>query len=155
MKSLWRNQWQKHVTKSLLCGQFVAVRWLGSVLRGAKCLFRGGGQNFWVRLLFSKFSVVQKKMVIAPKWSNFLQLFCWSPLQKATILKTATRVRGVWVGMLGSLGGLNFCYGGHHPFLPSPLVAALLFGPPQNAPMTHQVISIPGQARIWGFLYML
>ena len=38
-------------------------------------------------------------------------------------LETAAKERGVWVGMLGSLRGRNFCLGGRRLFCP--LVAAL------------------------------
>ena len=110
----------------------VAVLQLERCSKGDKISFRGG-QTFWDGLLFSEFSVdLQKKKVVAPNWSNFLQDFCSSqkkkshltkmfclfhsllllPPQKSHHLKRATRERGLWVGILEFLGGRNFCLGG-------------------------------------------
>ena len=52
-------------------------------------------------LFFSEFYVDLKKI---PKKSHYLE--------------TVARKRGVWVGMLGILGGQNFCLGGTAPFCP-------------------------------------
>ena len=55
----------------------------------------------------------------------FLQSLLLISKKKRHYLETAARERGVWLGMLDSLGGRqNFCLGGHRLALP-PLVAAL------------------------------
>ena len=70
--------------------------------KGGKICF-SRGQNFWVGLVFVKFSVdIQKKKVIAPIWSTFLRGLGWFPKQRHHF-EIAARVTKVWVGMLGSL----------------------------------------------------
>ena len=55
-------------------------------LGGKICFW--GGQNFWVGLLFSEFSVdLKKKKVISPNCSIYLLDFCRFPKKKATLLK--------------------------------------------------------------------
>ena len=82
---------------------------------GKTCLWRG--QNFWVGLVFTKFFVdLQKKNV------HRANLVYFSPRsrlvsKKSHHLETAAKLREVWVGMRGSLGG-NFCLGGASPFAP-------------------------------------
>ena len=87
------------LTLSVTCGEASAGWWgiiffthmsvpqLERCSKGGKiCFWRG--QNFWVGLVFTKFSVdIQKKRkVIAPIWSTFLRGLCWFP-KKATMLK--------------------------------------------------------------------
>ena len=93
-----------------MCGEaqvvfiHMSVPQLEHCSKGGKiCLWRG--QNFWAGLAFTKFSVDLQKKVIAPIWSTFLQGLGWFP-KKSHHLETAARVREVWVGMLGSLGGI-------------------------------------------------
>ena len=94
--------------------------------RGGKISFQGG-QNFWACLLFSEFSVdFQKKRssrqfgllffefsVDLKKKGYRANLVYFPPSfqlvsKKSHYLKTAAMERGVWVDMLGSLGGKNF-----------------------------------------------
>ena len=89
--------------------------------RGGKICF-WGGQNFWVGLVFTKFSVdlKKKKKVIAPIWSTFFRVLCWFPKKKATILKLPQE-KGKLGGHAGQFGGgQNFCSGERHPLLPLP-----------------------------------
>ena len=66
-----------------------------------------------------------KKKVIAPNWSTFLRVLCWSQKNKSHRLETAARKRAVWRGVLAGLGGGKiFVWGVPPPFAP-PLVAAL------------------------------
>ena len=84
--------------------------------KGAKFV-SGGGQNFCVGLLFFDFSFDLKK-----KKGHLAKLFYLSPSflsvskKKKHPLNTAARERGVWVGMVGILGGRNFCLGAPPPF---------------------------------------
>ena len=88
-------------------------------------MFLGGGQNFWLGLLFFEFSDdLKKKKVISPNCSIYLLVFCRFP-KKSHPLETAAREKGVWVGMVGILRRRNFCLEGAAPFC-SPVVAALL-----------------------------
>ena len=86
-----------------------------------------GYQNLWVSLLFSEFSVDLKKKkghranlvyfclssllisikkkVISPNCSTYLLVFSWFFPQKSHHFETVARERGVWVSMLGILGG--------------------------------------------------
>ena len=84
---------------------------------GKICFWRG--QNFWVGLVFIKFSVDIQKKVIAPIWSTFLRGLGWFP-QKSHHFETAARVTKVWVGMLGSLGGGVLFRGAPPPYAPPP-----------------------------------
>ena len=86
-------------------------------LGGKICFW--GGQNFWVGLLFSEFSVdLQKKKVISP--NCFTSSFLSVSKKKSHHLETAARKKGVSVGMLDILGKRNFYLGGRRPFLPPP-----------------------------------
>ena len=86
-----------------------------------------GGQNFWIGLIFTQFSVdLKKKKVIAPIWSTFLRVLCWFPKKKTHHLETAARESEVWVGMQGSLRGQNFCLGGRRSVLPLPSCGPVL-----------------------------
>ena len=68
-----------------------------------------GGQNFWVGLLFSEVSVDLKKK--KKKKDHLAKLFDLSPSflsvsnKKKHPIETAARERGVWVDMVGILGG--------------------------------------------------
>ena len=61
----------------------------------------------------------KKKKVIAPIWSTFLRVFCWFQ-KKSHHLETSAWGRKVRVGMLGSLGGEIFVWGGVALFCPLP-----------------------------------
>ena len=69
-----------------------------------------------------------KKKGHRAKMIKFSPSFLLISNKKAIILKLPQSVRGVWAGMLGSLGKQNFCLGGRRPFLAS-LVAALVIFP--------------------------
>ena len=91
--------------------------------KGGKICFRRG-QNFWVGLVFTKFSVdIQKKKgkVIAPIGLLFSEVSVGFP-KKCHHLETAARARKVRVGMQGILER-DFCLGGAPPF--ACLLAAL------------------------------
>ena len=117
-----------------------------------------GGQNFWVGLLFSEFSDdlrnkekrsscqfglrlfefpvdLQNKKVISLNYSTYLLVFCRFT-KKGHHLETAVRGRGVWLDMLGILGGRNFCLGGAAPFCSPPRSCG-----PVNTNPEHNTIS--------------
>ena len=93
------------------------------VLRGQN-LFLGGAKIFGLVFFSPSFLLISKKKIISPNCSIYLLVFFRFP-KKSQPLETAAREREVWVGMVGILGGRNFCLGGATPFY-SPVVAALL-----------------------------
>ena len=91
---------------------------------GKICFWRG--QNFWVGLVFIKFSVnIQKKKDHRANMVYFSPRSRLVSKKKSNHFETAARVAKVWVGMLGSLRGRSFVLEGAAPFCPPPLVAAL------------------------------
>ena len=76
-----------HQNNLLTKNEYRSVPQLERCCQAGKISF-WGGQKFWVGLLFSQFSVdlqKKKKKVIAPNWSTFLRVFCWSPKKKKVI----------------------------------------------------------------------
>ena len=90
--------------------------------RGGKISCKGG-QTFWAGLISTEFSVDLQKKGLRAKLVYISPNSLLVP-KKQHHLETAARERGVWVGMLGSLGGVGiFVWGAPPPF--SPPVAAL------------------------------
>ena len=105
----------------ICCRVLLPVPQLERCSRGrGQDMFLGGGQNFWVGLVFTKFSVNLKK-------SHCTDLVYFSPSsllvsETATILKLP-QGKGEFGWHAGQFGGRNFWLGGAPP--PFPLVAAL------------------------------
>ena len=83
------------------------------------------GQIFWAGLVFTKFSVDLKKKTSSHQVGLLFSEVSVGFQKKNHHLETAARVREVWMGMLGSLGGEIFVQGVAAPFAPPLLVAAL------------------------------
>ena len=81
------------------------------------------GQNFWVGLVFTKFSVDIQKKRSSRQYGLLFSEVSVGFKKKRHHLETAARVTKVWVGMLGSLGGVLF-RGALPPFAPT-LIADL------------------------------
>ena len=87
--------------------------------KGGKICF-SRGQNFWVGLVFVKFSVdIQKKKVIAPIWSTFLRGLGWFPKKKTPFWNCCKGNESLG-GYAGQFGVGRLFMGAPAPLAPPP-----------------------------------